>query len=90
MTRAGDFVLWTIMTLFSSVMHLVGIELFKPSSPLHAIASEGTRFNGAAHADQWFGILSTWVPLMVVVGMTVYVIVREYRRQAVAAPTRAP
>ncbi len=89
MSRAFDFVVITVIYVVAIVVHLMGIELFAPGSPLHSIATSGTgAMNGGERADLWYEIITVWVPLMAVFGISAYGIVREYRRQAVTAVQR--
>jgi len=85
-----DFVLWTVIVIISLVMHRVAIGIFKPEGDFHQTLSQATRFQAASRIDFWFEILSVWMPLIVIAGTTIYVVVREYRRQAIGAPTARP
>lgn len=82
MSRAFDYVVVGVIYVIAVTVHLMGVELFSPASPLHAIASGATHFDGAAKADLWYEILSLWVPLIGVGGISAWAIIREYRRQA--------
>lgn len=82
MSRAFDFVVLAVVYIIAVVIHMMGVELFSPASPLHQIASGATQLNGAARADLWYEVLSLWVPLIAVGGISAWVFVREYRRQA--------
>lgn len=90
MGRAYDFVVAGTLMMISVIIHLISVELFKPESALHAVASDGTAtLDGAAKADLWFQILSVWMPLAVFAAAMVWVMIREYRRQiqtAVSSP----
>lgn len=86
MSRAFDFVVVGVIWIIAVVIHMMGIELFAPGSPLHELASTGTgAMNGAARADLWYEILTVWVPLAAGGGISAWAFVREYRRQAVTA-----
>lgn len=86
MSRIFDFTVLTVVYIISAIIHLIGAELFTPNGILYSLATDGTgAMNGQALADQWFMILTVWVPLISVGGMTAYVIIREYRRQTVTA-----
>jgi len=93
MTRAFDFVVVSVIYLIAIIIHLMGIELFAPGSPLHVLASDGTsNMNGAARADLWCQIITMWVPLFAIGGISAYAFIREYRRQVgqVVEQTRRP
>lgn len=86
MSRAFDFVLVGVIYIVAVVVHLMGIQLFGPASPLHQLATSGTgTMNGAARADTWYEIITIWVPLLAVGGISAWAFIREYRRQAVTA-----
>ncbi len=86
MSRAFDFVLVGVIYIVAVVIHLMGIQLFGPASPLHELASTGTAaFNGADRADLWYEIITVWVPLIACAGISAWAFIREYRRQAVTA-----
>lgn len=90
MSRAFDFVVIGVIWIIAIIIHLMGIQLFAPGSPLHSLASTGTgAMNGAARADLWYEILTVWVPLLSAGGITAWGFIREYRRQAVTAAGRA-
>ena len=91
MSRAFDFTVLTVVYIIAAVIHLMGVELMAPGSPLYSVATSGTgTMNGQQLADQWFQIISVWVPVIAVFGMTAYVMIREYRRQALTAVSRGP
>lgn len=82
MGRAYDFVASGVLMAISIIIHLIAVELFKPSGPLYGVATDGTsNMNGAARAALWFEILSVWVPLAVFGASMLWVLIREYRRQ---------
>lgn len=85
MSRAFDFTVVGVIWVVAVVIHLMGIELFAPGTPLHELASGATHLNGAARADLWYEILTKWVPLAAAIGISAWAMVREYRRQAVTA-----
>lgn len=86
MSRAFDLTVMTVIYVVAIIVHLMGVQLFAPSSPLHVLASSGTgAMDGAARADLWYEMLSLWVPLIAMVGITAWSIIREYRRQAITA-----
>lgn len=83
MSRAFDFVVMGVIIIISVVIHMMGVELFQPGSPLHEMASTGTStMNGAERADLWYQMLSLWVPLGASTGILLWGFIREYRRQA--------
>jgi len=89
MGRAFDFVVVGVIWIIAIVIHLMGINLFAPGTPLHVLASTGTEaMDGAARADLWYEMLTLWVPLIAAGGITAWAMVREYRRQAVTAVQR--
>lgn len=91
MSRAFDFVVAGVIYIISFVIHRVAIELFAPGTPLYGVAADGTgTLNGAARADLWSQILIVWIPLIAVVGITAWIFVREYRRQAPTTTVRGP
>lgn len=92
MSRGFDFVVVGVIYIIAVVVHMMGVELFSPASPLHELASNATHFDSAAKADLWYEILSLWVPLIAAGGISAWAVVREYRRQATTAVVgrRAP
>jgi len=91
MTRAFDFVVTGVIWIIAVVIHLIGIELFAPGTPLFAIATDGTAaMNGQARAELWYEMLTLWVPLMAAAGITAWAAIREYRRQVATAMARVP
>lgn len=91
MSRIFDYAVIAVVTIISTVIHLMAVELFAPESPLHTFASDGTAaVNGAARADLWFQILAIWVPLMAFGGILAWGVIREYRRQVTTAARRRP
>lgn len=86
MTRAFDFTVITVIYIVAVVVHLMGVELMAPGSPLYTLGTTGTEvMNGQAWADMVFMIISTWVPLIAVGGISAWALVREYRRQTATA-----
>jgi hypothetical protein len=81
-----------VIYIVSAVIHRMAIELFAPESPLHALASDGTAvMNGAQRADLWFEILSIWLPLLCIGGVSLWLLVLEYKTQTItAAQPRRP
>lgn len=90
MSRVFDFTVIGVIYIIAIVIHLMGIELFAPGTPLYETAAGATTLNGQQRADLWYEILSLWVPLMACVGITAWGFVREYRRGAVTAVRGAP
>ena len=89
MTRAFDFTVMTVIYIVSSVIHLMGVELMAPGTPLYKLGTTGTEvMNGQAWADFTFMAISTWVPLIAVGGITAWALIREYRRQTATAVRR--
>lgn len=87
MSRIYDFTLVGVISLISFTIHRIAISLFGPQSPLHATASQGTAFDGAARADLWFEIIAVWAPLIVIGGIVTWAFLREWRRQVTTART---
>lgn len=86
MTRAFDFTVITVIYIVAVVVHLMGVELMAPGSPLYALATDGTEvMDGQEWADMVYMIISTWVPLIGVGGISAWALVREYRRQTATA-----
>lgn len=86
MSRAFDFVVVGVIIIVAVMIHLMGVNLFAPDSPLHTVASTGTEsMNGADRADLWHEMLTIWVPLIASGGIMAWAFVREYRRQAATA-----
>lgn len=86
MSRAFDFVVVGVIWTIAVAIHVMGIELFAPGTPLYELAATDTEtMNGAERADLWFEILVVWVPMIAVGGITAWAFLREYRRQAVTA-----
>lgn len=91
MSRAFDFTVLVVVYIIAAIIHLMGVELMAPGSPLYVLATDGTGvMNGQQLADQWYQIISVWVPMIAVFGMTAYVMIREYRRQALTAVSSTP
>lgn len=89
MSRAFDFVVVGVIYIVAVVIHLMGINLFAPGTPLHQVASTGTAvMGGAAKADLWYEIITLWAPLLAVGGISLWAFIREYRRQTVTAARR--
>lgn len=91
MTRIFDFTVAGVITIIAVVVHLMGIELFAPGTPLYELATDGTgALDGQARADLWYEIISLWIPLLAVAGIWAWAFVREYRRGVATAAQRAP
>lgn len=89
MTRSFDFVLMGVIWIVAIVVHMMGVELFSPGTPLYEMASTGTEaMNGAERAQLWYEVLTVWVPMIAAGGITFWSFVREYRRQAVTSAAR--
>lgn len=89
MSRAFDFVVVGVIWIIALVIHLIGIELFAPGTPLFEIATSGTEvMNGQKRAELWHEIITVWAPLFAAGGISAWAFVREYRRQAVTASPR--
>lgn len=82
MSRAFDFVVISIVVIIAVVIHTIGLELFRPGTPLYDLAASASNMNGQKRADLWWQILSIWVPLMASGGIMLWGVIREYRRQA--------
>lgn len=87
MSRLFDWLLFTVISLISMFVHTISVSLFAPESKLHEIASQATQFSGAERADLWFQILAIWAPVIAVVGIGAWCLLREYRRQVATART---
>jgi hypothetical protein len=86
MTRAFDFVVVGVIYIVAIVIHLMGINLFAPGTPLYSLATTGTAvMHGQERADMWYEILTLWVPLLAAGGISAWAFIREYRRQAATA-----
>lgn len=83
MSRAYDFILVCIVTIVSIAIHLLAVEIAGPQSPIHEIAADATNLNGAGLADIWFSIWAVWIPLIGIVGIICFAVLREWRRQSV-------
>lgn len=82
MTRAFTFVVLTVTYVISYVIHLIATRLFHPDGPLYGVATDGTEImNGPERAHFMFEVLSVYVPLLAVAGITAWAVVKEYRRQ---------
>lgn len=89
MSMAYDFVVATVISVISAVIHFIGVQLFSPGTQLFDIATDGTAvIGGTAKATLWFEILVVWVPVLVFGGVWAWAFVRMYRRQAATAVTR--
>lgn len=88
MSRVFDFVVVGIIYIIAAVIHLMGLELFAPGTPLYEFAATATNLNGQERADLWYQIIAIWVPLLSMGGITAWAVLREYRRQAVTALQR--
>jgi len=85
MARAFDFTVVTVTVLISIIIHMMGLELFAPGTPLHQLASGASTLNGAERANLWYQVLTIWVPLIADGGILGWAVLREYRRQATTA-----
>ena len=77
-----------VVWIIAFVIHRISLELFAPDQPLYDIAAGATNLNGAARADLWFQILSIWMPLIAVMGIFSWAIIREYKRQVSSSVQR--
>lgn len=86
MTRAYDFTLAGVLSIFSVILHRIGIAMFDTDTPLYAIATDGTAtLNGAEKAAMWSEFFILWLPLLIFATGWLYALIREYRRQAITA-----
>lgn len=85
MGRGFDFTVVGVIIIIAYVMHLIGINLFQPGSPLYEVAAGASHFNAQAKADLWFEILTVWMPLLASGGIIAWAVIREYRRQVATA-----
>jgi len=92
MSRIYDYLLVGVITIISTIIHTIAIELFGPDTKLYDLATQATEFGGAAKADLWFQILAIWAPLIATAGIVLWAFVREWRRQSTTArvPSRPP
>lgn len=89
MTRAFDFTVSTVVTIIAVVVHRMGVELLAPGTPLHDVATDGTgNVNGPEFAEFVWQAVSIWIPLIAIIGILAWAMLREYRRQAVTGTTR--
>jgi len=88
-TRAFNFVIATVLTLISIVVHRIAVTLFAPGSTLYGIAASASHFNASSKAWLWFQIIAIWVPLLAIGGIWLWVLVREFRRQVTTATASA-
>ena len=90
-TRVFRFTVVGVIYIISAVIHRMAVELFAPESPLHDLASSGTAvMNGAARADLWFQILSIWLPLFAMGGISLWALSAEYKTQTITAARQRP
>jgi hypothetical protein len=86
MSRAFDFIVVGVIWIIAAVIHLIGVSLFAPDSPLYTVATDGTEtMNGAARAAFMSEFFIIWLPLMAGIGIMAWAMIREYRRQAATA-----
>lgn len=89
MSRPYDWTLVGVISIISVLIHTISVELFGPQSILHQQANTATHFDAAARVDQWFEILAVWAPMIAIVGIILWALFREYRRQTVGTVQRA-
>lgn len=89
MTRAFSFVVATVIYIIAYVLHTISAYIFSPDGQLYAVAASAENLNGAARAEFWSQFFIVWLPIIMVAGITLWVVVREYRRQTATAPTAA-
>lgn len=88
MSRAFDFTVVGVIISVAVIVHLIGVNLFIPGTPLYDLATDGTEaMNGQQRADMWAQALVIWVPLLSSGGILAWAFVREFRRQATTAAT---
>lgn len=85
MGRGFDFAVVGVIYTIAVVVHLMGVELMAPGSPLYEVAAGATHMKGQERADLWYEIIAVWVPLMAIGGISAWAFIREYRRQATTA-----
>lgn len=89
MSRAYDFTIVAVVTLVAVVMNRISLELLQPGSALYNVATTGTdALGGTEFANFVWQACAIWIPLLCVIGIMAWAMLREYRRQAVTA-TRA-
>lgn len=86
MSFARDITIWGVITTIAIVVHFMAVELFAPGGVLYRTATDGTgNMNGTELASFWFEIFAVWVPALAIAGITGYVFVGIFRRQAVTS-----
>jgi len=86
MGLAYDLVVASVITIIAIVIHLIGIELVGPSTPLFEMAvEEASNLGGAAKANLWFEIFAVWIPLIAIAGIWLWTVIKAYKRQVQTA-----
>lgn len=83
--RGMAFIIISTIYVIAAVTHLIAAILFEPSGVLFTGAAEAQHFNGDYLADQWHSVLTVWVPVLAVAGVSMWGVVNEYRRQTQTA-----
>lgn len=90
MSRAFSFVVATVVYIIAYVLHVVSANIFHPDGELYSLAASAENLDGAARAAFWSQFFIVWLPVIMVGGITLWMVVREYRRQTATAPTQRP
>jgi succinate dehydrogenase hydrophobic anchor subunit len=88
MSRAFSFVVATVIYIIAYVLHTISAYIFHPDGELYAVAASAENLDGAARAAFWSQFFIVWLPLIMVGGITLWVVVREYRRQTATRPAQ--
>ena len=87
--RGMAFVIMCTVYIIAIIVHLMAAVLFDPSGQLFELAADAERFSGERRATLWHEILTVWVPVLAVLGVTAWAFVNEYRRQTQTAVRRS-
>lgn len=87
--RGMSFVIIATVYIIATIIHLIAAILFDPTGILFQGAADAQHFNGDFLASQWHAILTVWVPVLAIAGVTMWGIVNEYRRQTQTAISNA-
>jgi len=89
MTTAFDFVVGSVISIISILIHRVALTLFAPGQPLYSVAADATALGGPEKAFLWFQIIAIWAPLLAFGSIWLWVAIRLYKRQIATAATPA-
>lgn len=86
MSRAYDFTVAGVLTIFAGIIHRVSVELFDVDTPLYGVATDGTaNLSGGEFAALVSEFLILWLPLLIFGFAWTYAMIKEYRRQSLTA-----